>query len=122
MQKHPSDLSLSQEKTDMKRLTIIVPVECFEELETCLCGTGIHGLTVTEVRGFGEHANFYQRDLLVRNIRVDIYAGVERADRITDAVINFKRDGYTHMGILAVEPVERFINLFTGKETGTLNF
>jgi len=101
---------------NVKRITIIVPVECFDKLETCLRGTGVHGMTVTEVRGFGEHANFYQRDLLVRNIRVDIYTGADKAENIIDSVVNFQAEEFTHTGLLAVESVDRLVNLRTGEE------
>jgi len=106
----------------VKRITTIVPVESFEKLETCLRGTGVHGLTVTEVRGFGEHANFFQSDLLVSNIRVDIYAGVEKAESIIGTVINFRSDEYTQSGVLAVESVERLVNLHTGKDVTASDF
>ena len=101
---------------NVKRITIIVPVECFDKLETCLRGTGVHGLTVTQVRGFGEHANFYHRDLLVDNIRVDIYAAEDKVNGIVDTVVNFKSEEFTHTGVLAVESVERLVNLRTGEE------
>ena len=100
---------------NVKRITIIVPVDCFEKLETCLRGTGVHGLTVTEVRGFGEYANFYQRNLLVDNIRIDIYAGTDKAESIIDSVIDFQADDFTRTGLLAVEPVERLVSLRTGE-------
>lgn len=106
---------------NVKRITIIVPVECFEKLETCLRGTGVHGLTVTQVRGFGAHANFYQRDLLVDNIRVDIYTGEDKAGGIIDSVINFQAEDFTHTGLLAVESVERLVNLRTGEEVAVSN-
>lgn len=124
MQNHQSDPAVSKTgtATGVKRITIIVPLECFEKLETCLRGTGVHGLTVTEVRGFGEHVNFFQRDLLVRNIRVDIYAGAEKSESIIDAVINFRSDEYTHTGVLAVESVERLVNLRTAEEITASNF
>jgi len=106
---------------NVKRITIIVPVECFDKLETCLRGTGVHGLTVTQVRGFGEHANFYHRDLLVDNIRVDIYAGEDKVNSIIDTVVNFKSEEFTHTGVLAVESVEHLVNLRTGEEVFASN-
>jgi len=106
---------------NVKRITIIVPVECFDKLETCLRGTGVHGLTVTQVRGFGEHANFYHRDLLVDNIRVDIYTGAEKVESIVDSVVNFQSEEFTHTGLLAVESVERLVNLRTGEEVSASN-
>lgn len=100
----------------MKQITIIVPIECLDKLEACLRGTGVHGLTVTEVKGFGEHANYFHRDLLVRNVRLDIYAGEEKAAAIIDTVINFQSDDQTPAGILAVNSVERLVNLYSGED------
>jgi len=100
----------------MKRITIIVPIECLDKLEACLRGTGVHGLTVTEVRGFGGHANFFQRDLLVKNVRVDIFAGAKKAEAIIETVTNFQSDDYTSAGILIVDSVERLISLYSGED------
>jgi len=107
---------------NVKRVTIIVPVECFDKLEACLRGVGVHGLTVTEVRGFGAHANFYQRDLLVDNIRIDIYTGADKVESVIDSVINFQADDFAHTGMLAIEPVERLVNLRTGEEVPASRF
>ncbi len=100
----------------MKRITIIAPIECLDSLEACLRGVGVHGLTVTEAKGFGEHANYFNRDLLVRNVRLDIYAGEEKAEAIVETVINFKGDSHTPAGILAIESVERLVNLYSGED------
>ncbi len=100
----------------MKRITIIVPVECMDKLEACLRGAGVHGLTVTEVQGFGEHANFFQRDLLVRNIRVDIFAGAKKAETIIETVIGFQSDDYAPAGILVVDTVDRLVSLYSGED------
>ncbi len=106
----------------IKRITIIVPLECIEKLEACLRGAGVHGLTITEVQGFGEHANFFHRDLTVSNVRVDIYAGVDKAEDIVNTVINFKADDYTPAGILAIEPVERLISLHSGEDIAAADY
>ena len=106
----------------MKRITMIVPIDCVEKLEACLRGTGVHGITVTEVQGYGEHANFFHRDLTVSNIRVDIYAGADKADQVIDTIINFKSDDYTPSGILAVESVERLVSLHTGEDIVTADY
>ena len=122
MQNHQADVPVSAKETGVKRITIIVPVECFDKLEACLRGTGVHGLTVTKVRGFGEHANLFHRDLLVDNISVDIYAGADKAENIIQTVINFKSDEFTPTGVLAVEPVERLVYLRTGEEITASSF
>jgi len=99
----------------MKRISIIVPIECLEKLEACLRGTGVHGLTVSEVKGFGGHANFFHRNLKVSNVRVDIYAGEKKAEAIIATVVNFRSDNYTPAGILAVESVEQLVSLYSGE-------
>jgi nitrogen regulatory protein PII len=106
----------------MKHITIIVPVECMDKLEACLRGAGVHGLTVTEVQGFGGHANFFQRDLLVRNIRVDIFAGAKKAETIIKTVTSFRSDDYTPAGILVVDSVERLVSLYSGEDITDENY
>ena len=88
----------------MKRITVIVPTELSEKLEKCLRSSGVPGMTVNEVRGFGEHADFFKRDLMRSNVRVETYLGEARLGAVVEAIV-FAQEEHTPAGILVVESV-----------------
>lgn len=102
----------------IKRITAILPEEMIDCFERSLRKCGVPGMTIDKVRGFGEHANYFASDLMKSNIRVVVYASEERAAAVIDAVQTCALDEHTPSGILAVEAVERLIDLHSGQEMG----
>lgn len=100
----------------IKRLTAIVPEELIENFERRLRKCGIPGMTIDKVRGFGEHANYFSTDLLKSNIRVVVFVSDERAVAVVEALKSFALEEHTPSGILAVESIERLIDLNSGQD------
>ena len=100
----------------IKRITAIVPTELLPNLEKCLRATGVPGMTINDVRGFGEHVNYFSRDLLVSNARVEIYIGNARCQEVIDVIKSFAKETHATAGILTVESIDRLVNLNTGKD------
>lgn len=101
---------------DIKRITAIVPSEILDALEGHLRASGAHGMTVEHVRGYGEHPNYFRRDLMRDNARVVVYAAEEKVDHIIAAVVRCAREVDTPAGILAVERIDRLVNLNDGAD------
>ena len=98
---------------NVNRITAIVPIDTLPTLEKNLRACGVPGVTVEHVRGYGEHPNFFRRDLMNDNARVLLYAESNRVDEIVEAISRCAHDcGYT--GILAVESVDRLVKLPNG--------
>ena len=100
----------------IKRITIIVPADYLEPMERCLCAAGVPGMTIDNVRGFGEHANYFSSDFLLRNVRIEDYIGAERCDEVCAEVRRFAADLQPAAGILAVERVDRLVELNSGRD------
>lgn len=100
----------------VKRITAIVPEELIEGFERCLRRCGVPGMTIDKVRGFGQHANYFSADLLKSNIRVVVYVSDERAAAVVEALKSFALEEHTPSGILALESIERLIDLNTGQD------
>lgn len=101
---------------EIKRITAIVPEELIDSFERCLRKCGVPGMTIDKVRGFGEHANYFSSDFLRSNIRVVVYVSEQRAAAVIDALKEFALEEHTPSGILAVESVERLVNLNSGED------
>lgn len=99
----------------IKRITAIVPIDTLSALEKNLRVCGVPGVTVEQVQGYGEHPNFFRRDLMKDNARVSLYADESRVDDIVAAIACCAQEcGYT--GILAIDSVERLVKLPDGAD------
>lgn len=103
----------------IKRITAIVPVQLLDPLEQQLRSCGVPGVTVEEVKGYGEHPNYFRRDLMQDNARVVMYAEPNRVDDIVAAITTCAVEAGTQAGILAVETIERLVHLPSGKDVST---
>ena len=90
-------------------MTAIIRSTALEHVEQRLQGMGIHGMSVSKVRGFGEYANFFKPDPMVDRIRIEVYTHAEEAERIANAVVDAAHSGASGDGIVAVEPVDTIL-------------
>ena len=74
------------------------------------------GLSVSKVKGYGAHKNFFQRDLMTTHARLQIYAPEDRVAEIIDAIMDAGGTGSEDDGIVAVSPVEAVYRIADKKE------
>lgn len=98
---------------ELKKITAIFPTLKLEEVEKRLIEKGIEGLSITHVMGFGEYANFFRKDLLVRHVKIEIFTKEEKTDEIVAAIMDTVHTGATGNGIIAVMPVEKLYKIRT---------
>jgi len=103
----------------IKRITAIVPVQLLKPLEKHLRSCGVPGVTVERVKGYGEHPNYFRRDLMQSNARVVLYTNDSDVDDIVAAVTTCADEAGTQAGILAVESIERLVHLPSGADVST---
>ena len=100
----------------IKRITSIVPVQMLKPLEQHLRSCGVPGVTVEHVKGYGEHPNYFRRDLMQSNARVVLYANDDDVEDIVRAVATCAVEVGAQAGILAVEAIERLVHLPSGDD------
>ena len=105
----------------MKVVMAIIKPFKLEEVRDALTGIGVHGLTVTEVKGYGRqkgHTEVYrgaEYDIaLVPKIRVEIVVDDEDVDSVTDAIVRAAQTGRIGDGKVWVSPVDSVIRVRTG--------
>jgi len=99
----------------IKRITAIVPLDCLPKLEENLRKCGVPGVTVEHVQGYGEHPNYFRRDLMQECARFVLYIGEDRVNQIVAAIGRCSEHcGYS--GILAVEDINRLVKLPSGDD------
>jgi len=102
-----------------KKVMAIVICEKLKEVEQALLGIGVSGLSITQIRGYGEYHNFYQPDMMSCHVRIDIFCQASKADAIVHTIMNTAHSGQPEDGIIAVLPVEQLYRIRTKSEYDT---
>src|SRR5699024_12142571 len=108
----------------MKMVTAIIKPFRLDDVREALSEAGVHGTTMTEVKGFGRqkgHTELYRGaeyavDFLPK-IQLDVAVPEERVEEVIDAIIEAARTGQIGDGKIFVRPIEQAIRIRTG-ETG----
>ena len=98
---------------NFRKITAIIRHERLEAVEACLKKHVVPGLSVTEVKGFGEYMDFFKPDLICLHIRVEVFVDVGRAESIAEAVMDAAHTGVEGDGIIAILPVESVYHIRT---------
>ena len=106
----------------MKLVTAIVKPFKLDEVKEALKASDIHGMTVTEVQGFGRQAGHtevyrgteYKIDF-VPKARVEILVDDADAEHIVDVIVSAARTGKIGDGKVWVTPVDEVLRVRTGE-------
>ena len=96
---------------ELKCVVAIVRPEVGELLERKLGAIHIHGVTVTRVRGFGVHPNYFADDWTTEHIKIEIFAQTENVDALVKTIMDVAQVGSGGDGVVAVIPVEKFFRV-----------
>lgn len=109
----------------MKLVTAIIKPFKQEDVREALSGIGIHGMTVTEVRGFGRqrgHTEVYRGAEYVVSflpkVKIEVGCEDDRVDAVVDAIRGAADSGKIGDGKIFVQSLDQVIRIRTG-ETGT---
>jgi nitrogen regulatory protein P-II 1 len=98
----------------IKRITAIVSIDCLHNLEKYLRDCGVPGVTVETVRGYGEHPNYFRKDLMKNNAKLILYTVDEKVDEIIEAMSACAKESGVDTGIIAIDSVDRLVHLGDG--------
>ena len=106
----------------MIKIEAIIRHHKLDEVKTALVAQGFHGMTVTEVRGFGRtkgqketyRGAEYKIDF-VPKLKVEIVTGSENKDKIVSTIIKAVQTGQIGDGKIFVTEVQSAIRIRTGE-------
>ena len=106
----------------MKKIEAIIKPFKLEEVKEALTEIGIHGMTVSEVKGFGKqkgHTELYRGaeyviDFLPK-LKIELVVDDEIVEKVIEAITNAARTGRIGDGKIFVIPVEDAIRIRTGE-------
>ena len=109
----------------MKLIVAIIKPFKLDEVRQALTEIGVHGMTVTEVMGYGRqkgHTEVYRgAEYLVNflpKLRLEIVVASDLAGKTMDAVSAAARTGQIGDGKIFVTPVEHALRIRTGETDG----
>jgi nitrogen regulatory protein P-II 1 len=102
---------------ELRKVTAIIRSAMLETVETRLQDIGVHGLSVSHIKGYGEYANFFTHDWLVTHSRIEIFAEKERAEQIARMIVEAAHTGGAEDGLVVILPVEKAFRIRTKQET-----
>jgi nitrogen regulatory protein P-II 2 len=108
----------------MKLVIAVIKPFKLEEVREALTKVGVHGMTVTEVKGFGRqkgHMEIYRGAEYAVNflpkLRIEVAVGSEQVEQVIDAIATSAKTGQIGDGKILVTPIESAMGIRTG-ETG----
>ena len=106
----------------MKIVMAIIKPFKLEEVRDALTGVGIHGLTVTEVKGYGRqkgHTEIYRGTEYAVNflpkIKIEVAVPSDQANKVVDAITAAAKTGQIGDGKIFVYDLDHAVRIRTGE-------
>jgi nitrogen regulatory protein P-II 2 len=106
----------------MKLVVAIIKPFKLEEVRDALDAIGVHGMTITEVKGYGRqkgHTEIYRGAEYAVNflpkLRIEVAVMADEADRVVEAISSAAKTGQIGDGKILVTPIERTVRIRTGE-------
>ena len=106
----------------MKKIEAIIKAEKLDEVKEALNKVGIHGMTATEIRGFGRqkgHVEVYRgteyQVTFLPKIKIEVVVPDATIEEVTSTIINKAKTGKIGDGKLFLYSLEDVIRIRTGE-------
>jgi nitrogen regulatory protein P-II 2 len=106
----------------MKLVVAIIKPFKLDEVRNALTAIGVHGMTVSEVKGYGRqkgHTEIYRGAEYIVNflpkLRIEIAVDSELAARAVEAITASARTGQIGDGKIFVTPIDHALRIRTGE-------
>lgn len=109
----------------MKKVEAIIRHFKLEDVKNALTERGIHGMTITEVRGFGRqkgHTEMYRGTEyavdFVPKVKMEIVCADDQLSTVVDTIMSAAQTGQIGDGKIFVSTLEESIRIRTGERGG----
>jgi len=106
----------------MKIVMAIIKPFKLEEVRDALTALGVHGLTVTEVKGYGRqkgHTEIYRGAeyavSFLPKLKIEVAVPADLADKVVDTIADTARTGQIGDGKIFVYQIEKAVRIRTGE-------
>jgi nitrogen regulatory protein P-II 2 len=106
----------------MKIIVAIIKPFKLDEVRDALTGLGVHGLTVTEVKGYGRqkgHTEIYRGTeyavSFLPKLKLEVAIADDQVERVVDAIAIAAKTGQIGDGKIFVTSIEHAVRIRTGE-------
>ena len=106
----------------MKIVTAIIKPFKLDEVRDALTAIGVHGMTVTEVKGYGRqkgHTEIYRGTeyavSLLPKLKIEVAVTADQVDKVTDAITAAAKTGQIGDGKIFVVGLDHAVRIRTGE-------
>lgn len=96
-----------------RKITAIIRPDLLEAVEECLRKINVPGVSITNVKGYGEYINSFRSDWMCQHIRIEVFVGIQQAEVVAKTIMDAAHTGLEGDGIVAVLPVETVYHIRT---------
>ena len=95
------------------KITAVVRVDVIEKLDLTLQGIGVRGISLTEVKGFGEYTDKYSHDWMIGHYKLEIFTDENSSDAIINVIMEEAHTGMPGDGFISVQEVDQLYKIRT---------
>ncbi|HEU4660299.1 MAG TPA: P-II family nitrogen regulator [Pseudolabrys sp.] len=106
----------------MKLVIAVIKPFKLDEVREALTRVGVHGMTVSEVKGYGRqkgHTEIYRGAeyavSFLPKIRIEVAVASEQLDQVMEALAGAAKTGQIGDGKIFVTPIEQAVRIRTGE-------
>jgi nitrogen regulatory protein P-II 2 len=106
----------------MKFIVAVIKPFKLDEVRDALTALGVHGMTVSEVKGYGRqkgHMEIYRGAEYAVNflpkVRIEVAVSAEQADKVVEAIAGAAKTGQIGDGKIFVTSLEQAVRIRTGE-------
>jgi nitrogen regulatory protein P-II 1 len=100
----------------MRKIECVVQNAKLTELAEALRIIGIGGVTISEVKGFGNERTRPENYLFLPKTKVEVYVNDGQVNEVVAAIISTCRTGNLGDGKIAILPLDEIIRVRTGEK------
>jgi nitrogen regulatory protein P-II 2 len=109
----------------MKIVMAIIKPFKLDDVRDALTSIGVHGMTVTEVKGYGRqkgHTEIYRGAeysvSFLPKLKIEVAVGSEQVDSVVEAITNAAKTGQIGDGKIFILGLEHAVRIRTGETDG----
>jgi nitrogen regulatory protein P-II 2 len=120
--RHPPSKGQCGDRSHMKIVMAVIKPFKLEEVRDALTGIGVHGLTVTEVKGYGRqkgHTEIYRGAEYAVNflpkLKIEVAVATDQVKKVIAAITGAAKTGQIGDGKIFVFSIEQAVRIRTGE-------
>jgi len=107
---------------ELRKVVAFIRNSALPEVEERLRKLGIKGISVFQVKGYGEYANLTKNDWMVTSTKIEIFTERSHVEKIVETILEAAHLGLEGDGIVVVLPVEKMYRIRTKAEADSQSF